>query len=178
MIVVPLPRHGPFPDDFSVIGEFFKLTIGKAWTEKNALILMNICLTISSLGNVIVTTFTAARGRSYCLSDVLPVTNANPSSQARDCQRGSPTIFVTLLAKHKHHSFDQQGNFEKIQCVFTFQPRRKKRPARRNKSQARRKSLRAYSISSSVSPWRIHNIPYSGHISNFSYSGLVSIYRW
>ncbi|KAH8758173.1 amino acid permease-domain-containing protein [Hyaloscypha sp. PMI_1271] len=73
MIVVPLPRRGEFPSDFSVIGEFFKLTIGKAWTERNALVLMNTFLAVSSLGNVIVTTFTAARVKQEIAKEgVLP----------------------------------------------------------------------------------------------------------
>ncbi|KAH8585638.1 amino acid permease-domain-containing protein [Bisporella sp. PMI_857] len=60
-IVVPLPRDGKFATDFSVVGEFFKLTLGKHWGDEKALRLMHVFLGISSLGNAIVTTFTAAR---------------------------------------------------------------------------------------------------------------------
>ncbi|KAI9642690.1 hypothetical protein NHQ30_008421 [Ciborinia camelliae] len=61
MIVVPLPQDGNFIDGETVIEQFFKLTIGQAWNERRAIQLMNACLAVSSLGNVIVTTFTAAR---------------------------------------------------------------------------------------------------------------------
>ncbi|KAA8571418.1 hypothetical protein MFRU_026g00320 [Monilinia fructicola] len=61
MIVVPIPQDANFTNGETVVAQFFKLTIGRAWTEKRAVQLMNACLAVSSLGNVIVTTFTAAR---------------------------------------------------------------------------------------------------------------------
>ncbi|KAF7896513.1 hypothetical protein EAF00_006527 [Botryotinia globosa] len=61
MIVVVVPQDGNFPDGESVVEQFFKRTIGQAWNERRASQLMDACLAVSSLGNVIVTTFTAAR---------------------------------------------------------------------------------------------------------------------
>ncbi|ESZ89783.1 hypothetical protein SBOR_9834 [Sclerotinia borealis F-4128] len=61
MIVVPIPKDGNFTSGKSVVEEFFRLTIGQAWNEGRSIQLMDACLAVSSLGNVIVTTFTAAR---------------------------------------------------------------------------------------------------------------------
>lgn len=64
MIVVPFPRDGKgFPDDFSIVNQFFLLTIGQIGGEKSARKTVNFFLAFSSLGNIIVTTFTAARGK-------------------------------------------------------------------------------------------------------------------
>src|SRR5690348_14819072 len=61
MIVVEVPQNGDFPDGDTVVEQFFRRTIGQAWNERRASQLMDACLAVSSLGNVIVTTFTAAR---------------------------------------------------------------------------------------------------------------------
>ncbi|KAM0141905.1 hypothetical protein ACHAP3_001898 [Botrytis cinerea] len=61
MIVVVVPQNGDFPDGDTVVEQFFRRTIGQAWNERRASQLMDACLAVSSLGNVIVTTFTAAR---------------------------------------------------------------------------------------------------------------------
>ncbi|CAD6445349.1 de1bd2df-e27b-4a2f-9748-9a3129b5dc9c [Sclerotinia trifoliorum] len=61
MIVVTIPQDGIFIDGETVIEQFFQRTIGQAWNERRASQVMDVCLAISSLGNVIVTTFTAAR---------------------------------------------------------------------------------------------------------------------
>ncbi|KAM0156130.1 hypothetical protein ACHAPG_005478 [Botrytis cinerea] len=53
--------NGDFPDGDTVVEQFFRRTIGQAWNERRASQLMDACLAVSSLGNVIVTTFTAAR---------------------------------------------------------------------------------------------------------------------
>ncbi|KAM3072668.1 hypothetical protein ACMFMF_007003 [Clarireedia jacksonii] len=52
---------GDFQYKPTIIEQFFMSTIGQAWNNKGALRLMNACVAVSSLGNVIVTTFTAAR---------------------------------------------------------------------------------------------------------------------
>lgn len=61
MIVVTIPQDGSFKDSDPIVEQFFKRTIGQAWNERRAGQLMDACLAVSSLGNVIVTTFTAAR---------------------------------------------------------------------------------------------------------------------
>ncbi|KAJ8059581.1 hypothetical protein OCU04_011236 [Sclerotinia nivalis] len=61
MIVVTIPQDGTFLNGETVIEQFFQRTIGQAWNERRASQLMDACIAVSSLGNVIVTTFTAAR---------------------------------------------------------------------------------------------------------------------
>jgi hypothetical protein len=64
LIVVPLPRGKNFDDSFSLVNQFFLLTIGRSCGPKAAARIVNSFLAFSSLGNIIVTTFTAARGKS------------------------------------------------------------------------------------------------------------------
>jgi len=64
MIVVPLPRGEDFPANFSIAAEFFQLTIGNRVGEGVATRTVNSFIAVSNLGNIIVTTFTFARGKA------------------------------------------------------------------------------------------------------------------
>jgi hypothetical protein len=76
MIVVPIPRGENFDGSFSIVTDFFQLTIGQRSGQKAATRLLNSFIAISSLGNIIITTFTAARGKSQPVFILGP--NAEP----------------------------------------------------------------------------------------------------
>ncbi|EDN95016.1 predicted protein [Sclerotinia sclerotiorum 1980 UF-70] len=56
IILVTIPQDETFINGETIIEQFFQRKIGQAWNERRASQLMDVCLAVSSLGNVIVTT--------------------------------------------------------------------------------------------------------------------------
>jgi len=105
MIVVPIPRGTNFDVNFSVVNQFFLLTIGKKCGTKAAARIVNYFLAFSSLGNIIVTTFADARGKPPTASFILGL-NAKPSplhSQTRNCKGRSYSIWSNPTTKCQSH---------------------------------------------------------------------------
>ncbi|KAB8300866.1 hypothetical protein EYC80_002794 [Monilinia laxa] len=134
MIVVPIPQDANFRNGETVIAEFFKRRIGRVWTERRAIQLMDACLAVSSLGNVIVTTFTAARVKQEIAKEgILPFSlvfakNVNIIEWAtKKIKRSEPAMETTgITTQERVASTLEKAKFEPIpfpalliHCAFT-----------------------------------------------------------